>query len=332
MKSESNPVVRVIRRIPFPAERVFDAWLNPAFTAKWLFATPGGQMIRAEADPRVGGRFTYTERRGNDDVEHTGEYLEIDRPRRLVFTFGVPKFSPNMDRITVEIEPLESECRLTLTHEMKREFSEFFGKTRDGWTNIVEALAATLGDKRAAANREPAQFTAPGEARLVRLLPGPIERVWDYLTDGEKRKKWFAGGAMELRVGGRANLHFRHADIAPDEKPPEKYAQYHDPGATMPVEITQCEPPRLLAFTWLGDNGARTSEAIFELTPEGDDVRLVLTHRHLASDEERANVSAGWHLHTAVLTALLTGDTPPPFWPMHSRLEARYAKMLEARA
>ena len=45
------------------------------------------------------------------------------------------------------------------------------------------------------------QFTGPAEVRLVRTLPGPIERIWDYLTDSEKRSRWFAGGPMELRPG-----------------------------------------------------------------------------------------------------------------------------------
>ena len=44
-------------------------------------------------------------------------------------------------------------------------------------------------------------FTGPAEIRLVRTLPGPIERVWEYLTDPEKRARWFAGGPMEPRVG-----------------------------------------------------------------------------------------------------------------------------------
>src|SRR4051794_12447991 len=103
MTDSSKPIVRVTRRLPFPAERVFDAWLDPKLAAQWLFATPTGQMVTAEVDPRVGGHFTFTERRAGEDVLHTGEYLEIDRPRRLVFTFGVPKYSANFDRVTVEI-------------------------------------------------------------------------------------------------------------------------------------------------------------------------------------------------------------------------------------
>jgi len=329
MKTESHPVIRVTRHLPFPAERVFDAWLDPAFAGKWLFATPNGQMIRAEADPHVGGRFTYTERRGADEVEHTGEFLEIERPRRLVFSFSVPKFSGNVDRIVVEIEPKGASCVLTLTHELKPEFAKMAPRSQDGWTQIVARLAANLGDERAAMNNTPAEFAGPGEVRLVRLLPGPIERVWDFLIDGEKRKRWFAGGTMEPRVGARAALRFHHKNIAGDEQPPEGYANVHDPGITMEVEVTQCEPPRRLAFSWMEDGTGKGSEVAFDLTPQGEEVRLLVTHRRLNSDEERANVSGGWHVHLSILTALLTGDTPPPFWAMHGRLEAMYQKMLE---
>ena len=70
------------------------------------------------------------------------------------------------------------------------------------------------------ANDQPAQSTAPGEIRILRTLPGPIERLWQYLTDPEKRSRWFAGGPMELKVGGKVELLFQHKKIAPAEVPP----------------------------------------------------------------------------------------------------------------
>lgn len=328
MNPKPNSSVRITRRFPFPAERVFDAWLDPARAAKWLFATPAGDMVRAEVDARVGGRYTFTDRRDGEDVEHTGEYLEIDRPRRLVFTLGVPKYSSEFDRVTVEISPQGLGCELTLIHETGADWAS---QTTYGWTQILQGLAAQIGDRRAATNIQPGDWTTPGEVRLVRLLPGPIERVWEYLTDSEKRGKWFAGGPMELRVGGRVDLLFRHSNLSPNEEPPEKYKEVHDPGVGMVGKVTQCDPPRLLGFTWEGDTPEAESEVVFELSPEGEDVRLVLTHRRLGSDAERANVSGGWHIHTAILDAVLSGATPPPLWAAHSQLEALYGKRLEKK-
>jgi hypothetical protein len=55
---------------------------------------------------------------------------------------------------------------------------------------------------------ESATLIAPATMRLERLLPGPVERVWAYLTESEKRATWLCGGEFELRVGGRVRLEF----------------------------------------------------------------------------------------------------------------------------
>jgi len=111
----TNPdrILRMTRRFEAAPERVFDAWLDPATARRWLFTLPSDQEYRAELDARVGGRWTITARRGGMDYTAVGEYLEIDRPRRLVFTFAMPQFSPNSDRLTVEIAPDGAGCILT---------------------------------------------------------------------------------------------------------------------------------------------------------------------------------------------------------------------------
>ena len=144
-KSETVAVAEklvVSRAFPARPELVFDCWLNPEAARRWLFAAPGGEMVRAEIDARVGGRFIFTDRRDGEDVEHVGEYLEIERPRRLVFTFGVPKYSPVITRVTIDIAPAATGCNLTLTHEGV--LPEWFEQTRSGWTAILNALAESL--------------------------------------------------------------------------------------------------------------------------------------------------------------------------------------------
>lgn len=329
MSHRQNVSLTITRQFPFSAERVFDAWLDPDFATRWLFATWSGKNMRGAIDPKAGGKFTFTENRDGEDVEHTGEYLEIDRPRKLVFTFGVPKYSPEFDRVTVDIAPSESGCVLTLTHEMKPEVAEWKDATQSGWTMIVQNLAAELGDPIATINAAPAQAVARGEIRIVRTLPGPIERVWDYLVDGTKRSKWFAGGTIEPVVGGKADFRFCHSEIAPGETPPPEYKHVHDaPGVAMPCVVTRYEPPRALGFTWGGDDRGNCSEVLFELEPENDRVHLALTHRNLPNRKETTNVGAGWHLHLSVLDSLLSETPQIPFWATHSQLESQYAKIL----
>jgi uncharacterized protein YndB with AHSA1/START domain len=90
---------------------------RPGKAATFLFATANGKLVRADIDVRVGGSHCFVDRRDGEDVEHTGTCLEIDRPRRLVFTFMVPKYSTATTRVTVDIAPVGTGCELTLTHD-----------------------------------------------------------------------------------------------------------------------------------------------------------------------------------------------------------------------
>ncbi len=147
MTSEPPPIVRVTRRFTATPARVFDAWLQPETAGKFLFATATGTMVRVDIDARVGGRFLLVDRRNGEDIEHLGEYLEIDRPRRLVFTFGVPKYSALFTRVTIDIAPLGSGCELTLTHEGV--LPEWLEKSKEGWTMILDGLAEVLVSAKA---------------------------------------------------------------------------------------------------------------------------------------------------------------------------------------
>lgn len=143
--TRATATVRAIHRYDAPPERVFDAWLDPKIAGRFLFATPTGQMVRAETDPRVGGRFTFTDRRPDmGDVEHVGTYIEIDRPRRLVFDFAVPAYEPTFTRITLDFVSAGSGTALTLTHEGV--FEEYVKQTEGGWAMILAGLERALAD------------------------------------------------------------------------------------------------------------------------------------------------------------------------------------------
>lgn len=173
-------------------------------------------------------------------------------------------------------------------------------------------------------NQALAQFPMPGEVRLLRLLPGPIERVWDFIIDPEKRARWFCGGLLEPKEGGRFVFAMQHKNLAPDETPPPEYAQVQDPGVTFEGRVLQCEPPRLLVFTFGGDDSIVT----FDLKAEGEKVRLLLTHRASGPDlKEVGSFASGWHIHWAMLIALLEGAPRPPFWGLYARLKPVYSKL-----
>lgn len=139
--------VRVTRRFDASAERVYDAFLDPERASKFMFATPTGQIVRCEIDARAGGTFTIVDRRGGEDVVHSGNYLTLERPHRIVFTLSVEKYSSESSTITIEIAPLGKGCELSLTHEMKAEYEPYRDRAQEGWRAILDVAAEFLVDE-----------------------------------------------------------------------------------------------------------------------------------------------------------------------------------------
>ena len=134
---------------------------------------------------------------------------------------------------------------------------------------------------------------------------------------------------MELRVGGRVELDFRHANLRARAEPTPDRFKNHERGHSVHGRITRCDPPRLLSHTW-GEASGDPSEVTFELTPEGQDVVLVLTHRRLRDRAQMLSVASGWHTHLEVLIDDLEGREPRPFWSTYVGLEAEYQRRLPA--
>lgn len=137
------PDIKVERRFAASPEKVFDAWLDPAKARRFFFATPDGEMVVCEIDPRPGGKFNFTDRRPeHGEVAHLGELEVLERPSLIVFTFAVPAYEPTVTRVRIEIQPDGSGSRLVLTHEDV--LPEYEEQTTWGWGMILGNLEAAL--------------------------------------------------------------------------------------------------------------------------------------------------------------------------------------------
>jgi uncharacterized protein YndB with AHSA1/START domain len=177
-----------------------------------------------------------------------------------------------------------------------------------------------------AAARAPIERTAPDTIRLERMLDAPPETVWRYLTEAELREQWFMGGTDATGVG-EFELLVDHDKLSTDDVPyPESYSCYK--GSVSHEKVVRFEPPRVLAFTFgEGKNGVAT----FELFPEGDRTRLVLTHSGITSGTGAQDFGGGWNSHLTVLQEKLAGRSVRNFWELHAKSREDVAKALAAQ-
>lgn len=167
------------------------------------------------------------------------------------------------------------------------------------------------------------ELIEPTTLRFERLLPGSIERVWEYIADEDKRGLWFAGGETNLGVGGKMQFVFKNSQFSsPPEPTPEKYNDYGD-GFVSYATVVQCEAPRLLVIEWEGI-------VTFELEAVGEEVKLTLTHEKLQEDKEtKVGTLAGWHTHLDILVDRMSNQAPQGFWSVHIRLEEEYGRLVD---
>ena len=149
----------------------------------------------------------------------------------------------------------------------------------------------------------------PSTIRHERLLPGPVERVWAYLTESKKRATWLAAGEFELRLGGKVELVFENDKLS-DESRGTGMKKFEG-------RITRLEPLRALAHSWNWDG--KDSEVLYLLTPKGKDVLLAIEHRLPDDQGLIKGVGGGWATHVGILADQLNGVKPRPFWSTHDK-------------
>jgi uncharacterized protein YndB with AHSA1/START domain len=178
----------------------------------------------------------------------------------------------------------------------------------------------------AAQIRVPLERVAPDAIRLERVLDAPIEKVWRYLTEAELRSQWFMGGTDATGVG-EFDLLVDHDNLSDDKVPyPESYASFK--GAVWTEKVIRFEPPRLLETTF---QGGKNGNVTYELFPEGERTRLILTHSGITSGTGAQDFGSGWNSHLTVLETRLAGGSVKNFWELHARSKEAVAKALASQ-
>ena len=143
--SPAPPIeVRATRYFEASPERVFDAWLVPRTLGQWMFGPRVREenVVRLDVDPRVCGSFSLKVERNGQIVDHVGQYLEIERPRRLAFTWAVKGESDDApSQIRIDIAASSSGCVLTLVHTMDAKWADYAQRAQDAWNTMLDALA-----------------------------------------------------------------------------------------------------------------------------------------------------------------------------------------------
>jgi len=175
----------------------------------------------------------------------------------------------------------------------------------------------------------PAQTRAPIERigadsiRLERMLDAPPEKVWRYLTEAGLREQWFMGGTDATGVG-EFDLLVDHDKLSSEKVPyPESYECFK--GAVWTEKVIRFEPPRLLETTF---QGGKNGNVTYELFPDGDRTRLVLTHSGIESPSGFQDFGGGWNSHLTVLEEKLAGRSVRDFWALHAKSREAVAEAL----
>lgn len=165
-----------------------------------------------------------------------------------------------------------------------------------------------------------ATLTAPTTLLIKRWLPGKRERVWDYLTDSDLRRKWLAAGDMAPTPGHKFTLTWRTDDLSPDAPAPEGKSGEH----SLDSEIVTFDPPEKLEFRW--GNGTVT----FKLEQKGEKTLLTLTHTGIETRSGRVGISTGWHSHLDLLVSEVSGTERDAFWTKYEALNKIYEERVPA--
>jgi uncharacterized protein YndB with AHSA1/START domain len=127
---------------------VFDAWLDENSLAHFICPAPG-RATELSIEPLVGGSLRFLMTFPDHQIEVTGEYLAVDRPERISFTWRCSDTGDLESIVTVVLAPHSGgRTAMTITHS--RQPAELVEKHRTGWQSVAEQLQTLLALRSAA--------------------------------------------------------------------------------------------------------------------------------------------------------------------------------------
>lgn len=202
--TNSRPIVEVTKSFNAPSEKLFDAWLNPDMLSQWMFGPDvrEEEIVRLQTDAEENGTFSFVVRRDGEELNHRGTYRTVERPNRLVFTWGVDEEAGDESVVTIDIVSTDGGCRLTLRHEMDPKWAEYADRTREGWSFMLEKLNLLFKERLI--------------LQIVRKFDVAPEVVFNAFTKPEAMRVWWTDDTtfdIDLRVGGRWTIVREEGDI-----------------------------------------------------------------------------------------------------------------------
>jgi uncharacterized protein YndB with AHSA1/START domain len=260
-----KPAAIAVQTFKAPPERVYDAVLDPGMIRRFMF----GPLLREEEilhirnAPEVGGAFSFKVRRGAVEIDHIGEYLELDRPRRIAFTWAVAP-DRHGSKVVIDIEPTKEGCRLTLTHELAPGWEKFADQARGSWEKMLGVLSTLVPAQPKVADK-------PDRISLIYIRAEP-QTVWDAVLNESKR--YFFGHTMQAadKPGGAFSLVRPDGSVGEEgvvlaNRPPNRLRVTWN--TVWDRSIPSCEVEWLIEAQATEDGSALTKLTVFEFHQNG---------------------------------------------------------------
>jgi uncharacterized protein YndB with AHSA1/START domain len=298
----TKPAVIAVQSFAARPEAVYDAILSPDMIGKFMFGEllREEKILRIDLDPRVGGAFSYKVKRGKDEIDHVGRFLELDRPNRIAFSWSI---MPETDGppVTIDIAPTPEGCRVTLAHEMAPGWEKFADRARGAWEKMLGVLSTLVPPRPRVAGK-------PDRISLIFIKAEP-QAVWDAVVSEAISAQYFFGNTVHVAStpGGPFSVN------GPDGKPSEAgIVLVNRPPNILRVtwkpqwsnDIPQCEVEWLVAAQSTDDDSPLTRLTVNEYHQNGVPPQFLDAGR------------TGWAIILSGIKSILeTGKPLPPFKP-----------------